>query len=328
MALSDVVGHQKQLEVLRGALKKERLHHAYLFLGPEGVGKKTVALALAMAVQCQELAHDSCGRCDGCVRVQRSNHPDVRLVAPLSGRKEITIQQVRELERELGLRPFYGRKRIAIVDPASLMNASAQSALLKTLEEPPTDSILILVSPSRGRLLPTLVSRCLRLSFAPLPVAEIQGFLVACKGMERQRAGLVAAISMGSLGKAVSPDVEALVEERRVWLGRMGLVTAGDYRGALSMAEELASEREETLKFLEWLVVWYRDVLVSTLTDDPGAVCNSDLVEDIQRGRRAYRLESVLASLSQASSTAARIQRNVNRRMALENFFMQMVRSL
>jgi len=157
MPFAEIAGHEKQLETLRWALEKNRLHHAYLFLGPEGVGKKTIALSLAMAIQCLDMVHDFCGECDNCMRIRSDNHPDVHLVEVSTGKKEISIQQVRELQRELKFRPFYGRKKIVILDPASLMNNSAQNALLKTLEEPSGDSLLILISTSAGGASPYLV---------------------------------------------------------------------------------------------------------------------------------------------------------------------------
>ncbi|MBI4489700.1 MAG: DNA polymerase III subunit delta' [Deltaproteobacteria bacterium] len=325
MPFSDIVGHKRQLETLRRGLERDRLHHAYLFVGPEGVGKKTVALSLAMAIQCRERVHDFCGRCINCVRVQSGNDPDVRVVGLLTGKKEISIEQIRELERELKFRTFSGRKKIAIVDPASLMNFSAQNALLKTLEEPPRDSLLILISTSAGGLLPTLLSRCLRLSFAPLSLEEVKGFLVLKRGVKQEEAESLAAMGMGSLGRATSPDMESLMERRRVWVERIGCLTQGDYRGGVTLAEELAVVKEECLQFLEWVEGWYRDILIFRVTGSSGGICNLDMLQQIHQQSELYSLERIIFLLSQTVSTTARIQRNVNRRMALENFLMKTV---
>src|SRR5262245_12389860 len=139
MGFAQIVGHSKQLETLRLALAHGRLHHAYLFVGAAGLGKKTIGLSLAKAIHCSGASGDFCGECADCARIQDGNHPDVRLIEPLAGKKEISIQQIRELEKELNLRSFSGNKKIVILDPATLMNLSAQNALLKTLEEPPPD---------------------------------------------------------------------------------------------------------------------------------------------------------------------------------------------
>ena len=108
MGFSEIIGQQRPLEILRSALGNGRLHHAYLFVGPEGVGKRTVALALAKTLHCDEAAHEFCGRCAACARIQNGNHPDVRLVEMLAGKKEISIQQVREVEKDLSFRSFSG----------------------------------------------------------------------------------------------------------------------------------------------------------------------------------------------------------------------------
>lgn len=325
MPFSDIVGHAKQLESLRWALEKERLHHAYLFLGPEGVGKKAVARSLAMAIQCREQDYDFCGGCADCVRIQSGNHPDVRFVGPLVGKKEITIQQVRELERELNYRAFTGRKKIVVVDPASLMNYPAQNAILKTLEEPPKNSLLILISTNTGGLLPTLASRCLRLSFAPLPPEIVANFLVTQKKAAPEEAEILAAVSMGSLGKAISQEMGELVQKRKVWAERIHSLTPRDCRGWMKLAEDLAGEREESLKFLEWVETWYRDILIYCVTGNSRGLSNLELEENIKQQADKNGRERVLFLLSQAVLTAATIRRNVNRRMALENFFAHMV---
>lgn len=325
MPSSDIIGHKKQREILQWALEKGRLHHAYLFVGPEGVGKRTVALSLAKGIHCLERAHDFCNRCANCVRIQSGNHPDVRILEPATGKKEITIQQVRELERELSFRTFSGRKKIAIVDPASLMNLFAQNALLKTLEEPPGDSLLVLISTNTGGLLPTLLSRCLRLSFAPLPLKEVEGFLISEKKMKQEEAGLLAALTMGSLGRALSPEMEPLVEKRKEWLEKISSLHRADCRGWMALAEGLAGAREEAVKFLEWLAIWYRDIVIYCAAGNVQGIANRDMLKRIEEQAHASDLEQVLFLLTQASRTMRRIQRNVNRRMALENFFTHVV---
>lgn len=326
MPFSDIAGHERSLAVLRWALEKGRLPHAYLFLGPEGVGKKTIALSLAKAIHCQHGSSDFCGQCSSCVRIASGNHPDVRVIQAATGKKEISIQQVRELEKELSFRSFSGGKKIAVVDPAPLMNVSAQNALLKTLEEPPQDSVLILLATSSGGLLPTLVSRCVRLSFTPLPAELVGEFLMSKKGMERPQAMFLAALAMGSPGRALSAEMEALIERRQAWLEQIDSLTPGDFRRALAVAEELAGTREESLGFLEWAEGWYRDLLVYSLSGSTEQLCNRDLEEGLRRHAARYGLDQILTLRSRAARTAARIQRNVNRRIALENFCVQAVR--
>jgi DNA polymerase-3 subunit delta' len=322
MSFSDIVGHQQQVETLRQSLEKNRLHHALLFLGAEGVGKRTVAFSLAKAVQCLEKIGDFCDICLNCVKIRNGHHPDVRLLGVLPGRKEISIQQVREMERELSFHPFSGRKKIAIVDPAGLMNLSAQNALLKTLEEPPRDSLLILISTSIGGLLPTLVSRCLRLAFPPLPVELVTTFLVSERSIKQEKAEILAAATMGSLGAAVRLVADDLLEKRRIWADKIHSLEQDNYREAMVLAEEFATTREKSLEFLEWLEGWYRDIVVYGATESLKGICNLDMEKEIKNQARLYKLERILFLLAEAVRARARVQRNVNRRMALENLFL------
>jgi DNA polymerase-3 subunit delta' len=315
----DIFGHAAQVAMLSQALEQGRLHHAYVFLGPDGVGKKTVALALAKAIHCEEGARDYCGGCTSCVKIDKGNHPDVRLIAPLPGKKEISIEQVRTLEKELNYRAFSGKKKIGIIDPASLMNMSAQNALLKTLEEPPADSLLVLVSASAGGLLPTLLSRCLRLSFPPLPPADVVRYLVERKKLPPEQAALAASVSLGSLGRALSAEMNELAAQRAAWIDEMAAMR--ESAGWAALAEDLAKDRADAIQFLEWLAEWYRDVVIYLVTDDAEWIGNRDLLDRLRAEAARITVDDALRLRAAALETAARIRRNVNRRIALENIF-------
>lgn len=325
MGFAEIIGQKKQLEILRLALAGNRLHHAYLFTGPEGVGKRTSALALAMALHCAEKNQDFCGRCAECARIKGRNHPDVRVIEPLAGKKEISIQQIREVEKELRYRSFSGGRKIALIDPATLMNPASQNALLKTLEEPPEGSLLILIGANAGALLPTLRSRCLRLSFGPLAPEMITHFLISDKGMQSSEAQVLAALSMGSLGAALEMDGQELRERRRVWNGMLSALKAGDYRGAMEAAEALAASREEALKFLEWAESWYRDLLIYAVRQKKEGLVNLDMRPELERQAAQVAVERVLLSAARAAAAARKIHRNLNRRMVLEQFLFGVV---
>ena len=326
MGFDAIVGHHRQLEIFRRALASGRLHHAYLFVGPEGIGKRMLATALAQAVHCGARVEDSCGSCVNCTRIADGNHPDVRIVGPLAGKKEISIQQVREFERELNYRSFTGKRKIIIIDPATLMNLASQNALLKTLEEPPQDSLIILIASSAGGLLPTVRSRCLRISFAPLGRAEITGYLRTKQGVTGDEVEFLAAMSMGSIGAALGLDKEAFVEKRRVWADIVGALKAGDYQSVVSAAEALAGNRDDALKFLAWAQSWYRDLLVYGVTGDAGELVNLDMRQQIEQHAAPAQSEQRIAALTGSTAAAAAIQRNLNRRMVLEKYLFGVVK--
>ena len=325
MGFSEIIGQQRSLEILRSALGNGRLHHAYLFVGPEGVGKRTVALGLAKALHCEEAANDFCGRCAACARIQNGNHPDVRLVEILEDKKEISIKQVRDIEKDLNFRSFSGKRKIAIIDPATSMNLSAQNALLKTLEEPPQESLLILIAANAGGLLPTLRSRCLRLPFGPLARDAVAEFLITNKGIEKEEARFLAAVSMGSLGAALRLDKEEFLERRRSWAEKVSSLTSGDYRAASEAAEAIASNKEESLQFLEWAETWYRDLLIHAVTENSAETINVDMLAEIRSQAANGQVEQMLSTFAQTARAAGRIQRNLNRRMVLESLFFNVV---
>jgi DNA polymerase-3 subunit delta' len=326
MGFSEITGHQQQLNTLRSAMASGRLHHAYLLLGPEGLGKRTVAIALAKAIYCVGSEQDYCGRCVNCARITNGNHPDVRLIEPLADKKEISIQQIRELQRELNYRSFSGKRKIAIIDPAILMNSSAQNALLKTLEEPPLDSLIVLIAPNAGGLLPTLRSRCLRLSFAPLSSAQVAAFLESQHGMQADEAKLLAAMSMGSIGAAANLDKDELIEKRRIWSSMLISLKVGDYNAAIIAAEEFARNRDEALEFLKWTESWFRDLLIYGATQRPDELVNLDMLPQIDQQATESSVDCILLALSQITGASASIQRNLNRRMVLEKFLFGVVR--
>ena len=328
MGFAELVGHSKPLNALQMALTNQRLHHAYLFVGPEGVGKRTVAIALAKAIHCSNSAGDFCGECIHCASIVDGNHADVRIIEPLAGKKEISIRQVRDLERDLRYRSFTGKRKIAVIDPAALMNASAQNALLKTLEEPPDNSLMILVTPNAGALLPTLRSRCLRLSFAPLPRTEVVGFLRAKHGLPADDAEFLAAISIGSIGVALTLDQQAFIAKRRIWTDLLASLKANDYRASIAAAEMLTVNREEALEFLRWAESWYRDLLIHRVTDKPDDLGNLDILAQIERQSRQGGVDRSLAALARISSATAGIHRNLNRRMVLERFLFAQIEGL
>src|SRR5262245_51595153 len=325
MGFARILGHQKQVQIVRQALSHGRLHHAYLFVGTEGVGKKTIALGLAKAIHCSAASGDFCDECVDCARIKDDNHTDVRIIEPLAGKKEISIQQIRELEKELNLRSFSGKKKIAILDPATLMNLSAQNALLKTLEEPPPHSLLILVAANSGALLPTLRSRCLRISFGPLAGDLISGFLVSRMGLEAETAAFLAAMSLGSLGAVVNMDTQELFEKRREWMRLISNLAVGDYRAATDVAEVLAGSKDDSLRFLEWIESWFRDLLVFGLTQNQQTVVNCDMLAQLQRQSATTNFEQLFYWISEAKAAVAGLQRNLNRRMVIEGLLLNTV---
>ena len=279
MALDDVKHQPAAVATLKGALGSRQVPHAWLFFGPDGVGKELAAVGLAQALTCPEAPFVGCGACSSCLRVKKGNHPDVTWLMPedelvrrgLAGKSDFTsspsrdirIEQVRRLQERLSLRPLEAAHKVALLIGAHAMNPPAQNALLKTLEEPPRDTVLILVSSAPDKLLPTIRSRCSKAGFGPLPVHFIAERVVALKkGVGQAAAEQVAAMAGGSRARALELDPDALAERREL-VGRFEALDRGDARGWLQLAESMGEDRRSAEVALEVLQAWLRDVAVA-----------------------------------------------------------------
>ena len=278
MTLQAVQGQSRAVGALRAALQRGALPHACLFTGPSGVGKELAAVGLAQALLCREAPGEGCGRCSACTRVERFAHPDVLWLLPeeeqvrrrLAGRsdfahvpsRDVRVEQVRKLQERLSLRGLESATKVVLVLSAEAMNPAAQNAFLKTLEDPPADTTLVLVTSAPDRLLPTLRSRCVRYAFAPLPRSLVAARLAELRGLTKEQAEAVAALAEGSLERALLLKPEQL-EVRRATIRAFEAVNASDLRSALRFAEVAGSSREEAEEALGVLFMWVRDVAVA-----------------------------------------------------------------
>src|SRR3954469_648517 len=220
MPFQEIAGHRLTLRLLARAVARRSLPPSLLFGGPRGVGKSRTAMALAQALNClsprtdvpiegvagtpgTSLAMDACGVCTACRRIARGIHPDVRTLAPDPETGTIKVDAVRDLIEGTGYRPFEGRWRVSVIDDADTLLEAAQNALLKTLEEPPSSSVFVLVTAQPDVLLPTVRSRCPQVRFAPLSAAEVAAYLQAAHGMPAPVAHARAAASDGSIALAL-----------------------------------------------------------------------------------------------------------------------------
>jgi DNA polymerase-3 subunit delta' len=326
------VGQDRAVGALRTALRRGALHHALLLAGPAGVGKGTAARILAQALNCEKGADDACGACAPCRKIARGIHPDVLVLEeeramaragtwePRGGRapsRDIVVDQIRELvDRRLALRRFEGRCRAVIVDPADAMNPQAQNALLKTLEEPPEDTCLVLVASAPDSLLPTIRSRCLRLPFAPLPDELVAGRLEAA-GRPAEEARLAAALAGGSLGRALELDAGALQGLRQAVEAAAGLPP--DDAGAwIAFAREAGEDRERARETCELVLVWLRDVLALQAAGAAARPALADLAGAARAAAAALRPAEVLRRIAAVREAMGALRQNAAAALALE----------
>ncbi|MCX5888860.1 MAG: DNA polymerase III subunit delta' [Deltaproteobacteria bacterium] len=321
----EILGQEWVVSHLKTARQKGRLAHAYLFLGPEGVGKASTAQALAAALNCQAPLEDgdACGVCPSCRRLAAGTHPDFLVIEPTSEghQPQIKIEQIREFRRLTSYPPLGGGWRVALIKPAEALTAqndAAANALLKTLEEPPDRHLIILTTQVEADLLPTVVSRCHKLAFAPLPAALIAGELERRRGLAPPQAQLLAALSGGSLGRALSLDPEAILAQRRQVLADLGALATGSAAAALDWAQRLAKSRPDLDHFLSLAQMWYRDLLLCHFQAPAALLAHQDLLADLAREAAATKPTTVFQQFTALSTAQRHLQANLNPELTLD----------
>ncbi len=325
-----LVGQERAVAALTGALAAGRAAHAYLFVGPERVGKHTLALKLAQALNC-EGEEPPCDGCEPCRRIAAGIHADVQTVTVEEAeederRKGIHVSQIRELQRVTSLKPFQGRSRVVIIDPADEMNVSAQNAFLKTLEEPPPQVVFVLVTADESRLLPTIRSRCRRLELRLPSVADVETALRE-RDVDEEQARLLARLSAGRIGWALEVAADpSLLERRQESLSQAGALASMSVAQRLELAERLAQEYrrrpEALLAQLEAWRDWWRDVLVVQAGAEDG-VANVDRLPDLRRDAARLPRDEVAFFVRALQEARRYLGENAQPRLLMETLLLE-----
>jgi DNA polymerase-3 subunit delta' len=335
-----LVGQPGVVAMLGRALRENRLSHAYLFVGPAQVGKATAARELAMALNCRG-EDPPCHRCRQCHLIEAGRHPDVELVGVgglceesdhrdhrTDGSKDIRICQVRRLERLLSRAPFEGHCRVVIIDPADALNVEAANAFLKTLEEPPASVVLMLVTSREEALPPTVRSRCRRVAFRLMPVADVERALGEGWSVPPEKASVLARLSGGRLGWAVSAlQDEGLLSARQSVLEDVQRLAGASLSERFAYAGRLGylfpRERESVFAALDLWQEWWRDLLLVGAGCEEQAV-NYDRLDKLTAESRKYQVRAVARFLDALNRARQQLQENVNPLLALEVLMLEL----
>lgn len=309
---------------IRRAFTTNRLHHAYLFAGPEGVGKRGLARAVASLVNCESPRGgaddiDACGECPACRKMSGGGHPDVHEVAP-DGR-DIKIAQVREIHSATKFRPYEGKRRVFIIDDAHTMRVEAANALLKTLEEPRGDTMFLLVTSQPHRLLTTVISRCQPMRFGPLSPAEVRDVLQRVAPELRDDDAL-ARLSEGSIGRAQALAESSVFAERHTLIERIAALPDAGAGAAVAWADELARQRDMVPEVLDLLRSVLRDAVLRSAGADPERLRHVDRSGAVARLATHRSTPELLALAERVDETERLLLGNVNSRLALEQLFL------
>ena len=329
MSMWQVIGQDRVVSLLQRSLEKGSLAHAYLLVGPPHVGKMTLAINLAQALNCQATERP-CGECLSCQKIASANHADVQVIGLVPGenssetklRTEISIDQIRQMQHSASLPPFEGRCKVFIIDGAELLSNEAANCLLKTLEEPVGKIIFVLLT-TNERLLPaTVISRCQRLELPPLAATEVEATLNSRWGVEPQKARLLARLSHGCLGWALSAAHNGgLLERRAERMDRLLNVIDADCEERFAYATQLAAQFSQNRGLVQeildlWLDYWRDLLLIKAGCDD--TITNADMLATLVDQAKGYSLVQVKSFINSLQAAEEQLRQNANPRLVLE----------
>lgn len=322
---NEILGQERPLVLLKAFLENDTIPHAFLFCGPDGVGKKTVARYFAMALNCldspikqpqAEPASWFCGRCRACRLLAQDKHPDFKHIKPDGA--FIKVDQVRKLIEELSLKPVEAKTRVIILEDAQHLNPAAANALLKTLEEPFPDTIFILTAKTETEVMDTILSRCQRVAFQPLDASTLAAILTARGYDPVADAGHLAYLSGGSLVKAEAMLQQSSVN-RRLWLLKeLAALPQSSPARILSLANELNKTKKHLPDDLDLILSWLRDLLAVKISAE--TIINNDFLLELQYNAGLYRMEDINAKLGILQTATGQLtnSNNTNPRLGLE----------
>lgn len=323
MSFQEVVGQEAAIAQLKKAFINNRTSHAYCFAGPEGVGKKKAAFNFAKLLMCAHAKNaEPCDSCPACVKVSAMNHPDVFVVAPEG--QFIKIDSIREACRRLNLKGFESTKKILIISEAQSLNEESSNALLKTLEEPSADTVIILLADTLKSILPTIRSRCQRVIFQAFPESMLKKMLETQFKLSAEEAAYLVRISMGRLGVALKYHEARLFERKNKMLE--DVLTPGFPLDKLFSAGSL-ERSEKNLKMDEILCVlssWFRDLMLAKTEGHFKNFINVDRKDDIMVTSRRYTFSEIEGRISAIADTAFENERNINWRISMANLRMEL----
>jgi DNA polymerase-3 subunit delta' len=335
LPFSRIIGQDKAIQFLKRAMAQEKLPHAYLFVGIPGVGKTTIAVALAQAINCGEAENgEGCGKCISCRQFAGGNFPDLQTVEPKG--QFIKIEQIREIDRGMSFKPLSGRYRVVVIRHAEMMTQEAANAFLKTLEEPPPGNILILSVTEPRDLLPTIVSRCQKVGFRPIPASLVAQGLADKMNLDHEKALLLARLAEGSLGRAMDMGEKGFLERRAEYVSRLMSLKDISEAETVEMALRFTGkekkkdqdEKGEVLVLLGVWKTWYRDMLLVRGGEPMEGMINRDLSLELKKAAQGFTIQNLISSLLLIDQGESDFLHSRNLDLMMENLMLSLRRSM
>ena len=318
---NDIKGQAQAIKILQKEIATSSISGAYLFTGPVGVGKTLTALTFAKALNCKKEEMDSCDECSSCRKIEHHNHPDVRIIAPENG--SIKIEQIRDLKRESIYKLYEGRKKVWIIEEADKFGLAAANSILKILEEPPPQTILMLISQTKEGLLPTILSRCEIIRFFPLPLQEIEKIIAQQLPQGSDKIHILAKLARGSVEEALH-----LTKEANTLRIREELLSALRKNMNLEEIFKLTAQwanynQKELQRIFDMLLFWFRDILILGQEGEKWLI-NYDKVEELAREKDKYSVKQIKRIMETIEKTRYYLKSNVNQKLVLESLWLKL----
>lgn len=321
----DILGNDMIKEHFQKAIENHKISHAYILTGEAGTGRKSIANAFSMALLCEKGGKEPCMVCHSCKQVLSGNHPDLIYVSHEKP-NSIGVDDIREqINDTIMIRPYSSYYKIYIVDEAEKMTVQAQNALLKTIEEPPSYAVIILITTNQEAFLPTILSRCVQLKLKPLKDFTVKSYLAEHLNVPDKDAEICAAFARGNLGKAI--HLASSEEFRELYQKVMHLIKNLETMNIVDLLEKIRELKEQNFEIgevLDLLQLWYRDVLMFKVTKDMNLLIFKDEYKTINGMGQKFGYEGLEKVLEAIETCRTRLNANVNMELAVELLLLTM----
>lgn len=321
MPFTEIIGQERPVRILRSALQNGDIAHAYLFSGPEGIGKTLTALNFAQALNCLTLEDDACGNCINCKKFENENFPDLFKIEPDSG--SIKIGLIRELQKKISYRPYEGKFKVVLIHAVEEMTPGAANSFLKTLEEPTDATIFILVCHNFSSLLPTIISRCQRIQFNLIPLEIIKNILIKELQIEPENAHLIASYSQGCLGKAMEMDIGEFQERRHEILDFIKKISFDKIDFVFKKSKEWSSDNKIIEIILKTILNIFRDVAILKSTQNEKLLTNIDLKNKLIPIAKTLNINQTTLLFNSVEEAISNLKKNINAQLLLDFLFIK-----